>query len=141
MAKVSIESVQNLQVKVKAEDHSWIADEPKGVGDGKGPGPYDLLLGALGSCMTMTLLLYARRKEWPLERIEVDIEHDRIHADDAVNVENTGGSVERFRIKLVLHGELDEAQRSRLADISTRCPLRKTLAATHVFDESVRLAN
>ena len=90
--------------------------------------------------MTMTLLLYARRKEWPLERIEVDIEHDRIHADDAANVENTGGLVERFRIDLVLHGDLDEVQRSRLADISTRCPLRKTLAATHVFDESVRLA-
>ena len=140
MARVSIKSVQNLQVQVKSEDHTWISDEPAGVGDGMGPGPYDLLLGALGSCMTMTLLLYARRKEWPLEQVEVGIEHDRVHADDAANVEKTDGLVERFRIDLVLHGDLDEAQRSRLADISTRCPVRKTLAATHVFDESVRLA-
>ena len=139
MARVSIESVQNLQVRVKSEGHTWIADEPEGVGDGRGPGPYDLLLGALGSCMTMTLLLYARRKEWPVERIEIDIEHDRVHADDAKNVEMSGGLVERFRIDLVLYGDLDEEQRSRLAEISTRCPMRKTLAATHVFDESVRL--
>ena len=140
MTRVSIESVQNLQVRVIAEDHSWIADEPVGVGDGSGPGPYDLLLGALGSCMIITLLLYARRKEWPLDRVEVEIEHDRVHADDAMNVEQAEGMVDRFRIKLVVHGDLDVVQRDRLAYISTRCPVRKTLTGTNVFDESVTLA-
>jgi putative redox protein len=140
MARVSVESVKNVQVRIKAEDYEWIGDEPPDVGDGMGPGPYDLLLGALGSCMTMTLLLYARRKEWPLEGVEVDIEHDRIHADDAVNVEKPGGLVERFKINLVLRGDLNEVQVERLRDISTRCPMRKTLAATHVFEESVRLS-
>lgn len=141
MARVSVESIKNVQVRVTAEDHVWIADEPPGVGDGAGPAPYDLLLGALGSCMTMTLLLYARRKEWALERVEVDIQHDRIHADDAAMVEEAGGLVERFQIELVLHGDLDDAQIARLSDISTRCPMRKTLAATHVFAESVRRAS
>ena len=141
MARVSVESVRNVQVRIKAEDYEWIGDEPPDVGDGAGPGPYDLLLGALGSCMTMTLLLYARRKEWPLEGVEVEIEHDRIHADDAANVEKPGGLVERFQIDLVLRGDLDEAQVGRLRDISTRCPMRKTLAATHVFEESVRLSD
>lgn len=140
MAQVSVESVQNVQVRVEAADHSWIADEPPDVGDGAGPGPYDLLLGALGSCMTMTLLMYARRKEWPLERVEVEIQHDRIHADDAANVEKPGGMVEHFSIELVLHGELDNDQVERLSNISTRCPVRKTLAGTHVFHETVRLA-
>jgi len=139
MARVSVESVRNVQVRVEAGEHTWLADEPEGIGDGMGPGPYDLLLGALGSCMTMTLLLYSKRKEWPLERVEVDIQHDRVHADDAVNVEQPGGMVEHFTIDLVLHGDLDEAQLDRLADISTRCPVRKTLAGTHVFKESVRL--
>jgi putative redox protein len=140
VASVSVESVKNVQVRVEAGDHSWIGDEPPEIGDGAGPGPYDLLLGALGSCMTMTLLMYARRKEWPLEKVEVDIQHDRIHADDAANVESSGGMVEHFKIDLVLHGDLDEAQLDRLTDISTRCPVRKTLAGTHVFRETARLA-
>jgi putative redox protein len=140
MTQVSVESVENVQVRVETADHSWIADEPPGVGDGNGPGPYDLLLGAIGSCMTMTLLMYARRKEWPLERVAVDIQHDRVHADDAANAEKPGGMVEHFRIELVLHGELDDDQIERLSDISTRCPVRKTLAGAHVFHETVRLA-
>jgi len=126
---------------VTAGDHAWVADEPVEVGDGLGPGPYDLLLGALGSCMIMTLLLYARRKKWALERVEVDIQHDRVYADDTVRVEEKGGLVERFQIDLVLHGDLDDAQIERLSDISMRRPVRKTLAATHVFAESVRRAN
>ena len=99
-----------------------------------------MLLGALGSCMTMTLLLYSRRKEWPLEKVEVSIEHDRVHAEDAENVEAPGGLVEHFKIDLVLHGDLDDSQIERLADISSRCPIRKTLAGAHVFDETVRAA-
>ena len=142
MARVSVESVKNVQVRVVADEgHAWIADEPLGVGDGAGPGPYDLLLGALGSCMTMTLLMYSRRKDWPLERVEVDIQHDRIHADDAANVESAGGMVEHFTIDLVLHGDLDQTQIDRLSDISTRCPVRKPLAGTHVFDETTRHAS
>ena len=141
MARVSVESIKNVQVRVTAGDHGWITDEPPEVGDGMGPRPYDLLLGALGSCMTMTLLLYARRKERALERVEVDIQHDRVHDDDAARIEEKGGLVERFQIDLVLHGDLDDAQIERLSDISTRCPVRKTLAATHVFAESVRRAN
>jgi putative redox protein len=141
IARVSVESIRNVQVRVTAGDHAWVADEPVEVGDGLGPGPYDLLLGALGSCMIMTLLLYARRKKWALERVEVDIQHDRVYADDAVRVEEKGGLVERFQIDLVLHGDLDDAQIERLSDISTRRPVRKTLAATHVFAESVRRAN
>jgi putative redox protein len=139
MARVSVKSLQNVQVRVEAGNHSWVADEPPEVGLDAGPGPYDLLLGALGSCMTMTLLLYSRRKGWALDGVEVDIQHDRVHADDAANVEEAGGMVERFQIDLSLRGDLDEAQIERLADISTRCPVRKTLAATHQFDHTVRL--
>ncbi|HIK90119.1 MAG TPA: hypothetical protein EYG09_10810 [Dehalococcoidia bacterium] len=62
MARVSVESVKNVQVRIKAEDYEWIGDEPPDVGDGMGPGPYDLLLGALGSCMTMTLLFVCSAK-------------------------------------------------------------------------------
>ena len=80
MARVSVENINNVQVRV---------------------------MGAFGSCMT--LLLYARRKEWVLERVEVDIQHDQVHADDAARVEEDGGLVERFQIELALHGDLDDA--------------------------------
>ena len=57
----------------------------------------------------MTLLLYARRKEWALERVEVDIQHDQVYADDATRGEEDGGLVERFQIELALHGDMDDA--------------------------------
>ena len=141
IARVSVESVKNVQVRVEAEEHTSIADEPPDVGDGAGPGPYDLLLGALCSCMTMTLLMYSRRKGWSPERVEVDIQHGRIHADDAANVESAGGLSEHFTIDLVLHGDLDQTQIDRLSDNSTRCTVRKTLAGTHVFNETTRHAS
>jgi putative redox protein len=138
---VSVESVKNVQVRVEAEEHTSIADEPPDVGDGAGPRPYDLLLGALCSCMTMTLLMYSRRKGWSPERVEVDIQHGRIHADDAANVESAGGLSEHFTIDLVLHGDLDQTQIDRLSDNSTHCTVRKTLAGTHVFNETTRHAS
>ena len=133
--------MKNVQVRIEAEGHTWIADEPPDVGDGAGLGPCDLLLGALGSCMTMTLLMYSRRKGWSLERVEVDIQYDRIYADDAANVESAGGLAEHFTIDLVLHGDLDQTQIDRLSDSWTRCPVCKTLAGTHVFNETTRHAS
>ncbi len=99
-----------------------------------------MLLGALGSCMTMTLLLHSCRKEWPLEKVEVSIEHDRVHAEDAESVKALGGLMEHFKIDLVLNSDLYDWQLDCLAEIWSRCPIRKTLAGAHVFDETVRAA-
>ncbi len=57
----------------------------------------------------MTLLLYARRKEWALERVEVDIQHDQVYPDDATRVEEDRGLVERFQIELALHSDMGDA--------------------------------
>jgi putative redox protein len=91
--------------------------------------------------MTMTLLMYSRRKGWSLEQVEVDIQHDRIYADDAANVESAGGLAEHFTIDLVLHGDLEQTQIDRLSDNWTRCPVCKTLVGTHVFNETTRHAS
>jgi hypothetical protein len=64
--------------------------------------------------MTTMLLLYPRRKEWALEHVEIDIQHDRIHPEDTVSVESLAGMVEHFKIDLVLHEDLDDAQIERL---------------------------
>lgn len=137
MPLVSVKSIENFQVNVEMDGHSMLADEPVGVGDGLGPSPYELLLSALGSCTVMTILLYARRKEWDLRGVEVDLAHDRVYVDDSEHAEGEGGNIDRYSIDIRLIGAIDEEQRERLAYIATRCPVRKTLAGVPVFEESV----
>ena len=137
MPEVMVRSLENLQVPIELGDHTLLADEPPGVGDGRGPTPYDLLLSALGSCIVMTLLLYARRKEWALEDVEVDLAHDRVYVEDTEGVEGTGGQLERYTVDIRLFGEIDDEQKERLTYISTRCPVRKTLAGSPHFEETV----
>lgn len=138
MAKVRAGSIENLQVLIRSEESALVADEPQGIGDGLGPDPYELLLAALGSCTVMTLQLYARRKGWPLDKVDIELSHGRVHARDCEDCEQDDGIVERIEVRIRMEGELDEQQRERLAYIATRCPIRKTLAAgPHIVDTVV----
>ncbi|MBA3534745.1 MAG: OsmC family protein [Ardenticatenales bacterium] len=130
MTTVIVKSLENLQQQVIVQDHSWIADEPKEAGgDGMGPTPYDLLLGALGTCTSMTLHMYARRKGWPLRSVEVWLTHEHIHAEDCEESSNPeAGFLERVTREFVLVGDLSEEQRARLAEIARLCPVHKTLS-------------
>ena len=139
MPVVSVRSIENLRVHVEMDGHEMMADEPPGVGDGAGPSPYELLLSALGSCTVMTLLMYARRKEWDLQGVEVDLAHDRVYVEDTEGVERDDGRIDRYSIDIRLIGDIDEGQRERLAYIATRCPVRKTLAGAPLFEESVEV--
>src|SRR3990172_2789144 len=90
--------------------HLLAADEPREFGgDHKGPGPYDFLLMGLGSCTSMTVRLYAARKDWPLERVVVRLRHDRIHAQDCADCETKEGMVDRIQRQVEFHGPLDAA--------------------------------
>jgi putative redox protein len=110
--------------------HSFVADEPEEAGgNGLGPSPYELLLWALGSCTAMTLIMYARRKGWPLDDVSVHLTHDRVHADDSIAAESAGGKVEVITRDISLRGALSAEQRERLLEIAGRCPVHKTLSA------------
>jgi putative redox protein len=110
--------------------HTLIADEPQGVGgNDAGPNPYELLLMSLGACTSMTLRLYARRKQLPLTRVSVRLRHSRIHAEDCADCETKTGFIDRIDREIELEGALDVQQRQRLLEIVNMCPVHRTLTS------------
>lgn len=113
---------------VRTADHVLFADEPESVGGtNSGLSPYELLSAALGACTTMTLRMYADLKKLPLERVEVEVTHDKIHATDCAECETREGKVDQFVREIRLHGALDDAQRAKLLEIADKCPVHRTL--------------
>lgn len=109
--------------------HHIVADEPEPIGLDTGMSPYDLLLAGLGACTSMTLRMYAQRKKWPLERVEVTLRHNRVHADDCATCETTPVVVEQIERSIVVFGDLTVDQREALLAIADKCPVHRTLHA------------
>ena len=118
--------------------HELFADEPASVGgDDRGPSPYELLSASLGACISMTLRMYAERKGWPLEKVSVDLRHERIHAQDCAHCETEEGRIDRIEAEVKVQGPLDDEQRQRLLEIASKCPVHRTLEGE--IDMPVRL--
>jgi len=114
--------------EISAGPHHFAADEPISVGGtDTGPTPYDLLLAGLGSCTSMTIAMYARRKQWALERVTIRLRHSRVHAEDCADCETRPASITLIERDIELEGDLDEEQRARLLAIANRCPVHLTL--------------
>jgi putative redox protein len=139
-AVVVVRGQGTLAQEIEIGVHRLRSDEPaRAGGTDTGPTPYQLLLAALGSCISMTVSLYARRKEWPLEAVEVRLRHDKIHATDCAECETREGKIDRIVKDIRLVGALDDEQRSRLLEIAGRCPVSRTLQSEiQIVDESDR---
>lgn len=130
MSHVRVESVRNLEQLVTARTHEFRADEPLESGGGDtAPTPYEHLLAALGECTSMTLLLYARRKGIPLEKVTVELDDARVYAKDCADCMSPDGYIHEIRRTIHLEGALNEEQRARLLEIADKCPVHKTLTA------------
>lgn len=118
----------HYRTEIIANGHHYTADEPGSVGGtNQGGTPYDFLLGALGACTSITLRMYADRKQWPVEEIIVRLQHEKIHAEDCDTCETKVGKVDRIEREIELIGDLSDDQRQRLLEIADRCPVHRTL--------------
>jgi putative redox protein len=135
---VTVRSLHGLAQEITVRAHSLTADEPPPDGADEGPNPYELLLSALGACTAMTVTLYADRKGWPLEGVEVTLQHAKIHAQDCAECETREGYLDRIDKQLTFRGDLSDEQRQRLADIAERCPVQRTLQREIVIRQTVQ---
>ena len=116
MAKVTVESQQNLRQEVRIRHHRLAGDEaPEIGGEDTAPTPHEFLLAALGNCTSMTLLVYARRKGIPLEKVTVELEESR------------EGALTQIRRDIHIEGPLSDEQRTKLLEIAAKCPVHRTL--------------
>jgi uncharacterized OsmC-like protein/alpha-beta hydrolase superfamily lysophospholipase len=120
--------VGQFQQEVVVGRHRLLADEPVQAGGlDTGLGPYDFVLAGLGACTSMTLRLYADRKQLPLKRTEVRLRHNKIHAADCAECETKEGMIDHIEREITLVGDLDAATRARLMEIADKCPVHRTL--------------
>jgi putative redox protein len=128
LVRVSETGNGRFQQQIEIGTHRMLADEPADVGgDDTGPTPYGFLLAGLGACTAMTIRMYARRKEWPLDHIAVSLRHEKVHAEDCEDCETRHGMVDVIEREIALAGDLDEEQRARLMEIADKCPVHRTL--------------
>ncbi len=112
-----------LKQQVQYNQHQWFSDVGTELGgDDAGPDPHALLGAALGSCTALTLHMYAKRKSWPLQDVQVKM--------DEQSADGTTTLVRR----ITLIGELDQAQREQLLTIANKCPIHRILSGKIVID-------
>lgn len=116
-----------LQDIASGSSHHALADEPIIYGGtNRGMSPYGFMSAGLGACTSMTIRMYARRKDWPLKAVRVDVSHNKSHAQDADPDAGTQ-KIDVFKRSIFLEGDLNADQRARLLEIADKCPVHKTL--------------
>ena len=129
--QITARNLDNLQLEIQAGDHLFIADETKNDGgDDAGPSPYALLLSSLAACKIITVQLYARRKQWPVASITMRLSHKKVFARDCEDCESDPNTkVDIIESEISFEGDLNDEQKTRLAEIADRCPVHRSLTS------------
>ena len=123
-------SAAGFAQQISAGPHRLTGDEPLSFGGSDtGPDPYALLLAALGSCMSITAGMYARRKGWALEAVTVRLRHSRMHGADCAQDQTPSCLLDRIECEVTFTGTLTDTERARLLEIATKCPVHRTLTS------------
>ncbi|MEQ9104230.1 MAG: alpha/beta fold hydrolase [Rhodothermales bacterium] len=119
----------HYRTEIVASGHVLVADEPESLGGtNEGPSPYDLVSAGLAACTAITLRMYADRKEWPMEQVQVEVVHEKMHAEDCdCGRDASMGRIDVMDRKIHLHGDLSDEQRQRLLEIANKCPVHRSL--------------
>jgi uncharacterized OsmC-like protein/fermentation-respiration switch protein FrsA (DUF1100 family) len=113
---------------VISDTHVWLADEPLALGGNDlGPDPYEHLLAALGTCTSITLRMYANRKNIALDDVTVELRHSHQHVQDSENCDEEPRKIQVIEKFITLQGSLSDQERQRLLQMADRCPVHQTL--------------
>lgn len=124
----SLDASDGFTTAMKVGSHFLTADEPIAFGGNDyGPSPYELVSAGLSACTAMTLQMYAKRKDWNVENVEVHTSYSKSHAQDCENCETDSAKLDTFHREITLSGNLDKNQKARLLQIADKCPVHKTL--------------
>ncbi len=124
----SLDAEDGFTTQMKVGNHYLIGDEPLDFGGNDyGPSPYEYVSAGLSACTAMTLQMYAKRKKWDLQNVEVHTSYSKVHAEDCANCESSGSKIDTFDREIKLSGDLDVTQKKRLLEIADKCPVHRTL--------------
>lgn len=128
-----------LQTTIVSGSHTYYADEP--IADGgtdRGPSPTQMVMGALGSCIAMTMRLYADRKGWAFESVELELDFERFKGKDYPAYEGNERYVHEITKKVTLHGaSLTPEQKERIIEIGGMCPVHRLLGSPNFFVQEI----
>ncbi len=136
---VHLPKEETFTTTLTAGKHELTSDEPTSVEGGKdeGPDPYDYLLMSLGSCTVMTIRMYIRRKDWPVDEVYMELRHNKRHAEDCDNCDDPKSKIDVIEKEVIVEGDLTGEQVERILDISKKCPVHRTLMSDITIESSI----
>ncbi len=130
---------EKFTTNILAENHHLTADEPEDMGGNAfGPSPYGLVSSGLAACTVMTIKMYAERKGWTIDNLEVEVNHNKQHSEDCENCSASSSKIDHFERVVKIEGDLDKKQLSRLMEIANKCPVHKTLTSNATIETSLK---
>ncbi|MDX1542695.1 MAG: bifunctional alpha/beta hydrolase/OsmC family protein [Christiangramia sp.] len=130
---------EGFTTQLIAGKHHFLADEPQSAGGNDlGPNPYELVSSGLAACTSMTLQMYAQRKDWKIDNVETHVSYSKKHSNDCENCENDSARIDHFEREIILKGDLDAAQKERLLEIADKCPVHRTLSSKALINTRLK---